>query len=54
MSKGRRKDSPAFKARVALEAVKGEETVGQLAAHYEVHLSSCAPVKTGSGDPVYL
>ena len=35
MSKGRRKHSPAFKARVALEAVKGEETVAQLAARYQ-------------------
>ena len=30
MSKQRRKHSPAFKAKVALEAVKGEETVAQL------------------------
>ena len=37
MSKERRKHSPAFKAKVALEAVKGEETVSQLAARYEVH-----------------
>ena len=37
MSKGRRKHSQAFKAKVALEAVKGEETVAQLAARYEVH-----------------
>ena len=37
MSKERRKHSPAFKAKVALEAVKGEETVAQLAARYEVH-----------------
>ena len=37
MSKGRRKHSPSFKARVALEAIKGEETVGQLAARFEVH-----------------
>ena len=37
MSKGRRKHSPAFNAKVALEAVKGEETVAQLAARYEVH-----------------
>ena len=36
MSKGRRKHSPAFKAKVALEVVKGEETVAQLAARYEV------------------
>ena len=32
MAQGRRKHSPAFKAKVALEAVKGEETVAQLAA----------------------
>ena len=37
MSKGRRKHSPAFKAKVALEAVKGQETVAQVAARYEVH-----------------
>ena len=37
MSKGRRKHSSAFKAKVALEAVKGEETVAQLAAWYELH-----------------
>ena len=37
MSKGRRKHSPAFKAKAAPEAVKGEETVPQLAARYEVH-----------------
>ena len=36
MGQGRRKHSPAFKARVALDAVKGEETVAQLAARYEV------------------
>ena len=39
MSIGRRKHSPAFKAKVALEAVKGEETVAQLAPRYEVHPS---------------
>ena len=37
MSKERRKHSPSFKAKVALEAVKGEQTVTQLAARYEVH-----------------
>ena len=36
MSKQRRKHNPAFKAKVALEAVKGEETVAQLAARYQV------------------
>ena len=34
MSKERRKHSPAFKAKVALEAVKGQETVALLAARY--------------------
>ena len=38
MLKGRRKHSPTFKAKVALEAVKGDGTVAQLAARYEVHL----------------
>ena len=37
MSKERRMHSPSFKAKVALEAVKGERTVAQLAARYEVH-----------------
>ena len=37
MSQGRRKHSPAFKAKVALEALNGRETVAQLAASYEVH-----------------
>ena len=37
MTKERRKHSPSFKSKVALEAIKGEETVAQLAARYEVH-----------------
>ena len=37
MSKERKKHSPSFKAKVALEGVKGELTVAQLAARYEVH-----------------
>ena len=39
MTQGRRKHNPSFKARVALEAIKGEETVAQLATRYEVHPS---------------
>ena len=37
MSLERRKQSPAFKAKVALEGLKGQETVGHLAARYKVH-----------------
>ena len=37
MSQGRRKHNPAFKAKVVPEALKGQETVAQLAARYEVH-----------------
>ena len=36
MSK-RRQHSPDFKAKVALEAVKGEETVSELASRFGVH-----------------
>ena len=39
MKESRRKHSPEFKARVALEAVKGEKTIAQLASRFEVHPS---------------
>ncbi len=39
MLQGRRKHSASFKARGALEAIKGEETVAQMAARFEVHPS---------------
>ena len=38
MTKGtRRNHSAAFKAKVALEAIAGEKTLGELAQQYEVH-----------------
>ena len=37
MSRKRRKFSPEFKARVALEALSGEKTLSELASQYGVH-----------------
>lgn len=37
MSRKRRKHSPEFKARVALEAAKEEKTVSEISQLYEVH-----------------
>ncbi len=35
--RSRRTHSPAFKAKVALAAVKGEKTLAELAQHFDVH-----------------
>lgn len=37
MKKGKRQHSAQFKAKVVLEALRGEETVAVLASRYEVH-----------------
>jgi transposase-like protein len=39
MKQNRRKHSPSFKAKIALEALKGEETTAELANRFEVHPS---------------
>ena len=37
MTTTRRQYSPKFKARVALEAIRGEKTLNQLGSHFGVH-----------------
>ena len=37
MRRPRRNHSPAFKARVALEALRGEKTLAELAKQFDVH-----------------
>jgi transposase-like protein len=37
MSNKRKQYNPQFKAKVALEAIRGEKTVAELASQYEVH-----------------
>ena len=42
----RRNHSPAFKAKVALAAVKGDRTIAQLAEHFDVHPNQITAWKT--------
>lgn len=42
----RRNHSPAFKAKVALAAVKGEQTIAELAVRYDVHPNQVTQWKT--------
>jgi len=37
MKRARKKHSGAFKAKVALEAIKGERTLNELAGQFEIH-----------------
>ncbi len=46
MRKPRRNHSATFKARVALEAIRGEKTVAEIAAHHEVHPNQVTMWKT--------
>jgi transposase-like protein len=45
MKKGRRNHSTAFKAKVALEAVKEAKSLAELAAEFEVHPTQIAQWK---------
>ena len=42
----RRNHSPQFKAKVALEAVKGEQTITELAQRFDVHPNQITQWKT--------
>ena len=46
MRKPRRNHSAAFKARVALEAIRGEKTVAEICAHHEIHPTRVTAWKT--------
>jgi transposase len=39
MKQTRKKHSPGFKAKVALAAIQGDETIAQMASRFEVHPS---------------
>ena len=45
----RRTHSPAFKAKVALAAVKGEKTLAELAQQYDVHPNQSIPPPKAPG-----
>ena len=44
--RARRTHTPAFKAKVALAAIKGEMTLAQLADHFDVHPNQITQWKT--------
>jgi transposase len=46
MRRPRRNHSAKFKAQVALEAVRGEKTIAEIAAHHEVHPNQVTSWKT--------
>ena len=45
-TRARRNHSAAFKAKVALAAVKGDRTIAQLAEHFDVHPNQITAWKT--------
>lgn len=50
MAKQRKRYSPRFKAKVALEALRGEQTVAELAARHGVHPTMISQWKKALSD----
>ena len=46
MQRSRRNHTPAFKAKVAIAAVKGDQTIAELAKRFDVHPNSIVQWKT--------
>jgi transposase len=43
MKKKQRKSyTAAFKVKIALEAIKGQRTINEIATHYDVHPNQCS------------
>ena len=45
MSKKRRTHKPSFKAKVALAAIRGDKTIGEIASQYQVHVNQVSSWK---------
>jgi transposase len=45
MSKNRRNHKPSFKAKVALAAIRGDKTIGEIASQYQVHVNQVSSWK---------
>lgn len=50
MKKGRRNHSAAFKAKVAIEAIKGLKSIAELASEFEVHPNQISQWKSQALD----
>ena len=54
MRRPRRNHSSVFKAKVALAAIRGEQTLAQLAERFDVHPNQINQWKQWPGTPIWL